>query len=161
MVSSESTPDAAPHSPTGPYLTMAVLCQHALVEKDDVLSVIRIVDRLVTPVPVNPAVPQATAAVAINLTAVLQFKSGAARGAHMIGLRPETPVGLRMPQTEFSVLFEGEDRGVNVVVALSLMAEHEGLYWFDVLLDRTLVTRIPLRLVFQRLSSGPPPSATR
>jgi hypothetical protein len=54
MVSSESTPDVAPHSPTGPYLTMAVLCQHALVEKDDVLSVIRIVDRLVTPPSIGP-----------------------------------------------------------------------------------------------------------
>jgi hypothetical protein len=161
MVSPESTANVAPHSPSGPYLTMAVLCQHALVEKDDVLSVIRVIDRLVTPVPVNPAVPRATPAVAINLTAVLQFKSGAARGAYMIALRPEAPSGLRMPHTELSILFEGEDRGVNVVIALSMTVEQEGLYWFDVLLDGTLVTRIPLRIVFQWLSVGGPLSATQ
>ena len=37
---------------------------------------------------------------------------------------------------------------------LNLVAEQEGLYWFDVLLDDTLLTRIPFRVIYQRMTTG-------
>ena len=53
-----------------------------------------------------------------------------------------------------SVHFEGEDRGTNVIYAATLNVEQEGLYWFDVLLDDELLTRMPLRILYQRQTAG-------
>lgn len=60
-----------------------------------------------------------------------------------------------MPEFNIPVLFEGEERGVNIFLNLNFQPkEEEGLYWFDVLLEGTVVTRIPLRVLYQRLSQS-------
>lgn len=56
-----------------------------------------------------------------------------------------------MATAELPVFFEGQDRGVNVVLNINFAAEEEGIYWFDVLLHEQLVTRIPLRILYQRI----------
>ena len=61
------------------------------------------------------------------------------------------PSGERGPVAEASVLMEGEDRGVNLIADTAFAPEQQGLYWFDVLLDGELFTRIPLRAVFQQM----------
>lgn len=141
----------------GPFLAAAVLCEKVLEEKDGVLSAIRMVDRIVQTA-VGPAGPEEMPPVPVNLTALIAFKSGGARGRHSLRLRPEAPSGLRLPEVSLPVLFEGEDRGHNVLLNLALQADQEGLYWFDVLLDEQMVTRIPLRVVYQRLSLGTSPA---
>jgi len=144
----------------GPYLAMAILCEKALQEQDGVMSVIRVVDRVLHTV-AGPSAPESMPPLPINLVAVVSFKSGEARGRYAVKLRPETPSGLKKQEISLPVLFEGgEDRGVNVIVNISLQVQEEGLYWFDVLLDDVVVTRIPLRVVYHRFSLGgaAPPS---
>lgn len=142
-----------PLPPEGPYLVTAVLCEKVLEEKDGVISAIRIVDRIVHSA-VGPEAPEEMPPIPVNLIGLITFKSGAARGRHTVRLRPQAPAGLNLPDIALPVHFEGEDRGANLVVQLGLQAAQEGLYWFDVLLDDELVTRMPLRIMYQRLQTG-------
>lgn len=139
----------------GPYLAMAVLCEKVLTEQDGVLSVIRIVDRL-TISAAGPEPPDEMPATQLNLVALVAFRSGSARGRYKVKLRPEDPSGIQLPVLEMPIHFEGEERGANIVVGFNFVAEHEGLYWIDVLFQEDVVTRIPLRVMYQpqRLGAG-------
>lgn len=133
---------------TGPYLAMAVLCEKVLDEKDGVLSVIRIIDR-VTQTVVSPEAPDEMPPASIPLTCAITFRSGEARGRHSVKLRPEAPSGEQMSAFDQPIHLEGEERGANLVVSFTLQAEMEGLYWIDLLFDDKRMTRIPLRVVYQ------------
>lgn len=141
----------------GPYVAMAVLCERVLEERDGTLSIIRVVDRITQTV--MAASDAALPPVIVSLSAVVSLKSGSARGSHKLAVRPETPLGVRLSETSTSVLLEGEDRGAGFTLTLAnLVLDQEGLYWFDVLLDDAVITRMPLRIVRQRVSVGPPPT---
>jgi len=85
---SEATPSAGD---PGPYLELAVLCERVLEERDGVLSLVRLVDRLEVTVP-GPAGAAGPAALApVQLFAVVGFKSGQARGRHQLRLTLERP----------------------------------------------------------------------
>ena len=53
-----------------------------------------------------------------------------------------------------NVVFEGEDRGTNLILTLNIVVDQEGVYWFDVLLEDELLTRIPLRILYQRIGQS-------
>jgi len=53
------------------------------------------------------------------------------------------------------MLFEGSDRGVNLILNLRFDAKEQGLYWFNVYLEDQRFTRVPLRLIYQRIGFGP------
>ena len=136
-----------------PYLATAIFCEKVLHEKDGVLSAIRIVERI--NVSAGAGAPDEMPSVPVQLTALLMFKSGFMRGKGTVTLTPQSPSVKRMPEAKFPALFEGEDRGVNLVVNVGLQAEEEGLYWFDVCFEQELVTRMPLRVLYQRVGFGP------
>jgi hypothetical protein len=135
----------------GPFLGAALLCESVLQEKDGRLSVIRIVNRITTQTTAASA-PEKMPPVTINVTALISFRAGFARGSFSVKLRPVTPSGRKMPEVSIPILMEGEDRGHNLVLPISFQATEEGLYWFDVLLTDRLITRIPLRLLYRRIS---------
>ena len=66
----------------------------------------------------------------------------------------ETPSGLKLPDQLLPVLFEGDDRGVNLIIAFNMVIDQEGVYWFDVMLDERLLTRVPLRILYQRIGQS-------
>ncbi len=138
---------------SGPYLVAALLCEKVLQEKNEVVSLIRIVDRFMVTVSALGS-PENMPTIPINLTAFVSLKSGGARGRYTIKWRAETPSGIKEPEQLFPVLFEGEDRGVNLILNLNMVVDQEGLYWFDVLLEDQLLTRIPLRIVYQRIGQS-------
>lgn len=138
---------------SGPFLSMAFFCDRVIEGKDNVLSAIRIVDRWMHVIQGSEA-PKDMPPVAVNLSLLIGFKSGTARGSHTLLVQSEQPSGIKGAALSFPVLFEGEDRGMNLNLQMAFQAEVEGLYWFDVKIDDQLVTRIPLRVVYQRLSVG-------
>lgn len=140
---------------TGPYLNAALVCENVIEAKDGTLSLIRIIDR-VTQTATGPNAPESMPPIQLNVFLVLMFKSGSARGSHTVTIQPETPSGLRLPSVNLPALFEGEDRGVNLVNRTALRVEQEGLYWINVQLDKQLITRIPIRALYQRFSIGSP-----
>ncbi len=116
---------------SGPYLNAAVICEKVLQEKDETLSVIRMIDRFNVTVSALGS-PENLPPIPLNLTVLISLKSGKARGRSTVKLRIESPSGLKLPDQLLPVLFEGEDRGVNLVMNLNLVIDQEGVYWFDV-----------------------------
>jgi hypothetical protein len=53
------------------------------------------------------------------------------------------------PQTT-EVLFEGEDRGVNLILNFQLEAL-EGIFWIGLRVNDQVLTRTPLRVIYQRV----------
>jgi hypothetical protein len=62
----------------------------------------------------------------------------------------EKPSGERGEVIGVPVHFEGEDRGVQVVLPVTFEADQEGLYWFEVGFQGSRLTRMPLRVLYQR-----------
>lgn len=138
----------------GPYMTMAVLCEKVLEEKDGVRSLIRMVDRVI--VSPGPGAPEKMPPIPIQILSMIAFKSGDRRESYTLKLTVQTPSGNEDQLATFPLLFEGEDRGVALQVHLAFQAMEQGLYWFGVYLEEQLFTRIPLRIIYQRVGIGPP-----
>jgi len=141
-------------SQDGPYLTAALICERVLIEKDDVLSPIRIIDRLInqtlTIIAGGAPTPPEPEPDPVTLTLFISLKSGKARGTHQVKIALEQPSGIKSRPQELPVLFEGEDKGANLILPFRIKPDPEGLYWFHILLDDELLTRIPLRVIHQR-----------
>ena len=135
---------------SGPYLVAALLCEKILQEQDGTISIIRIVDRLAITVSALSS-PETMPLTPINLQALISLKSGSAKGRETLIVKAETPSGLKLFEQLFPVLFEGDDRGMNIVITLNIIAEQEGVYWFEITLDNQFLTRIPLRILYQRI----------
>lgn len=148
-----------PQDVSGPFVNVACICQVPMQEANGVLSIIRVMDR----VQVIGITPQMQPQPLQNLALVVVLRSGTLREQHTLRLVPVTPSGESLPETEFKVLFEGDDRGPAVMTPVGLVATEEGLYWFDLYLELQLLARIPLRVFYQRVPTlpgfqQPPPS---
>lgn len=134
--------------PQGPYLAAAFLCEKVLIETDSVKSAIRIIDRI-NRTAIAPAPPDTMEPFDYSLTLFIRFKSGAARGPMSLEVRLSKPSGESPTPLRQTIHFEGEDdRGIDFVGNMTLRLDQAGLYWFDVYLDGTRLTRVPLRIVY-------------
>ena len=150
-----TVPTTMPEEFSGPFISMALICERVLQERDGVVSLIRVVDRFYVHGTAKE-MPQSQ----ITGTLMIGMKSGFQRGKMHVKVKLRTPSGKELPEQEFPVLFEGEDRGIGVIAPFNLGVDEEGLYWFDVFLEENLITRIPIRVVYQRRAqpqSAPPP----
>lgn len=126
-----------------PYVTAALLCQNVLQEKDESLTLVRVADRLQYRV---EGLPQGTKPM-IAIQGLLSIKSGPVTGDHTITVVSEKPSGTRKQVHSLPVKLLGRDHGQNIVLNIALGIEEDGLYWFDVLFDEELLTRIPLMVI--------------
>ncbi len=141
-------------TPNGPHLNAALLCEKVLQEKDGIISVIRMIDRITLTVNASLS-PETLPPLPINLFALISFKSGSARGRHTVKWVTETPSGIRLPEQLLPVLFEGDnDRGVNLILNVNMIVDQEGVYWFEVHLEDQFLTRVPLRILYQRIGQS-------
>ena len=132
----------------GPHLQTAILCEKVLIEQDGVKSAIRIFDRQ-TRTAIGPNPPPEMEPFNMVASLLLRFKSGSARGSHQLKVLMEKPSGESLRLVIQTVLFEGEDdRGVDIVGNLTLTLDMTGLYWFNIYLDDTRITRVPLRVIY-------------
>lgn len=135
-----------------PYVQIACICQTIMQETNGAMSLIRITDRI----GIAGVLPQMQPAPLQNLALVVVLKSGELRQTQKIRIVPVTPQGVQMPAMEMTALFEGDDRGVVIAIPVSIVVTEEGVYWFDVLVEEDLLTRIPLRVIYQRLPTVMP-----
>jgi hypothetical protein len=141
---------------TGPHLAAALVCERVITEGDGVLSIIRVVDRLIqTATGADP--PDAMPPLLVNnLSMVLALKSDQARGRFTVKVWIEAPSGRGQQLGEQDINLQPGNSGANLVIGLQLGLEEEGVYWMDVILggprgqaDERL-TRVPLEVVYQR-----------
>jgi hypothetical protein len=137
----------------GPYLSSAFFCERMLEEKDGVPSFIRVVDVLTVPTPPAeiPVGPDGQVVeVASFLTVHIAFKSGEVKGERRVRLDIIFPSGKVKEGQENPVHFLGHEKGINLFGQVPVPISEEGLYWYEVKLDGTPITRIPLRVVYQK-----------
>lgn len=131
------------------YLQIAVFCERVLQEADGVVSLIRVVDRFL----VRGPTPEMGSHI-LHFNIVVLFKSGFLRGKQKLHIRPLSPSRKDMPGIEVPVLFEGdEDRGNGTIAQMEFVVSEEGVHWFDVYLNDELVTRMPLRVLYQQIGT--------
>lgn len=122
-------------------------------EKDGVMSVIRVIDNLTHTI-VASSMPEELPKVPYALTFFILFKAGQARGRHQVALEMESPSGMRKRIFAQSMQMAGGHRGHNTVIQSNITFSSEGIYWFDVILEDQVVTRMPFKLQYQLVSPG-------
>jgi len=139
--------DAA-HVHGGPYLRCALICERVLEEKDNVLSAVRIFERFIVAA-TGPDAPESIPKTTVPFALLISFIPGEARGSARVQVQMEEPSNLKREPLEFTVHFDAPSNPVNLILNFQLDIEQPGLYWFDVLLDGRLITRVPLLLQYQ------------
>ncbi|PYT50559.1 MAG: hypothetical protein DMG44_06055 [Acidobacteria bacterium] len=137
--------------PMRPFVQVAAICQAPMQETNGLFSLIRIMDR----VPVQGLTDEMQPQPLNMLSLVIILKSGEMSGKYKLKVVPQTPSGKHLPPLEMPVLFEREERGVILCTPLGLVATEEGLYWFDVMIETDVLTRIPLRVMYQKIQTIP------
>jgi hypothetical protein len=138
----------APDTHPGPFVALAVLCERIVPRPDGAVDVHGIVDGVaLTPAPPDPL--GLKPAGIVSLTAVVSLRAGEARGRHEVSLRGTYPSGADGPAVSRTVEFTDRVPGASLVVPLELEVHEPGTYHFDVRVDGALVTRIPLRVIYE------------
>lgn len=137
----------------GPFVMAAFFCERVLEEKDGVASFIRVIDRIISQA-IGPGAPEKMPLTTWAATLVIGLKSGFAKGSYSVTVQGHSPTGRALPPATLPVFLEGDDRGANLFGIMQLQLDEDGLYWFDVFFEKRFLTRIPLRIVYQRLQVG-------
>ena len=134
----------------GPYIQMAGICEQVIEDKTGVLSLIRIIDTI-THTEARPDAPVEMPQITYPMKMVIMLKSGRARGRHELKIVPQLPSGETKAPLARSIQLEGEERGFNNILSMLFTFTMEGLYWFNVYLNDSLLTKIPLRIKYNRI----------
>lgn len=133
-----------------PYVQIATICHTALIENTGQMSVVRITDRIGVAGVTAEMQPQP-----LQLTFALLLRSGEMHGQYNVKIRVTSPQGQETSGQDITFLFEGGDRGVQVILPMAMVATEPGTYWFDVLVEDEIITRIPLTVVYQKIQLPP------
>lgn len=137
----------------GPWIGAASFCDRLLIEEQGFYSIIRMVDSVTVPA-ATPVASGTGASVKLGLTLFLMFRSGVKPSSAELRVRRNAPNETAGTTPSQMVAFPGEGASVPVRIDFSLDFDLPGRYWFDVLLDDLIVTRVPLMIVFDRQSGG-------
>lgn len=139
---------------TGPFLKAALFCQDAIEGKDNVFTLVRIVD-VITHTAQGPAVPDEMPPIQHGLKMVIMIAPGMARGRHSLKIEAENPMGLRATDRVFIVTIHFEEgRTANLIIDSVFTFELEGTYLFHVSLDDDHLTTMPLTIRYNRVMTG-------
>ena len=133
----------------GPYLLAALLCERAYQNEYGAFNIDGVIEELVVQANV-PRAPKDMPPFRLEGFAVIAFAAGVARGAYRVTLVPIRPNGERLEPVSQQISFDSDESRYTAVYNLSLDVTEPGLYWFDVLLNERLVSRIPVRIRYNR-----------
>lgn len=127
----------------GPYLLSAVLCLGATRDKNGHVNLRGLMQEYHSPAPLGPALPRLVLVGVIYIA----FAAGAAIGERRLtvvyqpaGEPDDTVVDERL-------MFLGGEQITSKSLNFTLGFHTPGVYWFRILLDGVMVTRVPLRVV--------------
>jgi hypothetical protein len=140
-----------------PLLNAAFFCERVIQEKDNVLTPYRIIDSLTITPPLDDNILSQIKAIntdkVILPLAHIQFfmvlKSGDAMGERVIRLDTINPSGEKVKGVENVVNFLGGEASLYSYGPFAVRFKTEGLYWYDLKINDKLLTRVPLRIVFE------------
>lgn len=137
----------------GPHLNACVFCEKVIEDKEGVLSLIRVIDRITQSATGSDVPDDMPPFMLQGLFLVITLKADQARGRYGLKIVPEDPSGRSLPAMEVPVQLTPGPGGVNLVSEISIPIELEGVYWFDVIfvakkdIERRL-TRVPLEIIY-------------
>ena len=141
----------APTSPAGPYLLAALLCDRILVEKDGSKSLIRQIDKL-TQTAMGTDPPEEMEPFTHTVSMYVCLRRGDQGGKHQLGVTIVGPSGSRTTILATPIDFEGvPGSGIDLTAELPVRIEKPGAYWFEVALNASIITRVPLRVNYERV----------
>lgn len=132
-----------------PHLLVAAICQQANQDQYGSLSLMNMVEQLIAGSD-DPNAPEEMPGFRFDAHLVIIFASGEATGERTVTVIAEAPDGERLPPVDQLIFLRGDDARSTILSSLSLDITQVGVYWFDVLLDGRLVTRIPVRVGYER-----------
>jgi hypothetical protein len=133
---------------SGPFVNVAAFCDRVLDEKDNVISLVRVIDRI-TIQATGPEAPDALPPGMIQTTLVVVLKAGEARGNQVVQVNLEYPDGGHRGGPEVAINFPGgPETGANIVMPVAFEATSAGVYWAHVLVNRRPVARVPLKIEY-------------
>lgn len=137
--------------PTGPWLEIAAFCERVEQTPDGLLTLHNVYDA-VTMTLAGPALPDEMPEFVREITLQLKLMAGSALGRHTVRVdieRPDTVV-LRGPPLPIH-FDDAPDRGATMTVRMNIPFRQEGVHWFRVLFNESLLTRLPLRVRYRPL----------
>ena len=143
----------------GPYVQVAAFSEKVLDEKDEVKSLIRIIDRVTHQWRGTGTLPEEMEPFDYEVVFTVMLKPGRARGTHRVRLSLESPAAEVRDVASTDVYLEAEDRGTTIVARMSIHIEQAGLYWMRVHVDQQEITRAPLRVVYEGVGLAQSPSS--
>ena len=141
----------APQSPERnrePYLSSAVICERVIQDAaNQAFSLINLYDRVTfIPTDMIPTLSKDTPLI-LPLTIHLSFRTmGQYSNKHMIRMVAIGPSGREYHIGNAEVEFKVGDNAANVTAPFAIAAEALGYYFFDIFLDETFLTRVPLQI---------------
>jgi len=139
----------------GPYIQAAGFCETVVEDKLGALSLIRMIDTINHQAS-GPNPPENMPQFTYVLKLVVMLKSGSARGRYNLKVVPELPSTETKHPFIISVEFEGGEKGNNLVLDMKFDFTMEGLHWFNIYLDNSLLTKVPIRVRYQRITMQRP-----
>lgn len=138
---------------TGPHLLAGVFCEKVIEDKEGVLTLVRLVDRITQTATGSDPPEQMPPFLMENLFLVVMLRADQAKGRYALRVRPQDPSGRNLPHFDAPIQLSPGPAGQNVVTAIQLAIELEGVYWFDVLFCASkdaerLLTRVPLEIQY-------------
>lgn len=153
--------DVNPVFPGGPYCVAALLCERVLEEKDNVKSLVRVIDRLYVQA-VGERTPESMPPTTGHYVMYLRFRAGKATGPMELAIYLTSPNGDRTPGPRLPLFFEeGEARYVDVVIGMDVQLSLQGRYWFEAHLGEQRVAAIPFEVIYMPVGLPPAPGATQ
>ena len=140
-----------------PCLATAVLCERVLQEKDNVLTLIRLVDRFTI-----PAEKDSEPSPGLKATMLLSFKSGNYRGKLNVRIDHASPTEKRANLHTGDMTFEGGEKGAGIIANITLVGPEDGLHWFEVVLkkessgEEICITRVPMTVHYKPKTTQAP-----
>jgi len=138
----------------GPYIAIAAFCENVIEDKSGVLSLIRIVDRLLITAQ-GPNTPEEMQPFPINWLLVISMRAGEVHGSRSIKIEPEEPSGLKLPPLVLSAHFEGANRSTNLITRVNIPLKMPGVYWFRIYVDEMFITQVPIEVIYTRIVTPP------
>jgi hypothetical protein len=119
---------------------MAVFCQQARQNQDGTLTVEQVMDRMTVTQKAGP-LPHVA-----GLVAVIALRCEAPWGAHELGLDVRAPDGAARRVAALQVDTSPETDAIARILRIDFEIEQFGIYWFGVLWNGRLVTRMKLEV---------------
>jgi hypothetical protein len=138
-------------SPLEPSLKVGALCEQVLEQKDGVISIIRLIDRLVITFQ-GKDVPKELPPGITEVTAVMCWVNGL--GDYEAKVNVKTPDNEIIESGTLPFRLDSLESVHNQVVKMTIPVRVPGHYWFEFILNEEMRGRVPLHVIYQRKQMG-------